>query len=158
MKTCKKEGCENPRFGGGYCKWHQHLRPDYTFAMAKAKQVKTIKPLKRTPIKKKVKVSGEGELFKQIEKELRAKDPDGLLRSQVSGTVIHLPEPANFSHILPKGSYPGYRLYKPNIYVVTKLEHFLWHNRPWTLETKIGWTAKFRLRDKLRLQYHEERK
>lgn len=27
-KTCTKEGCSNPVFGGGYCKWHQGYRAD----------------------------------------------------------------------------------------------------------------------------------
>lgn len=26
MKTCNKDGCSNPVFGGGYCKFHQYLR------------------------------------------------------------------------------------------------------------------------------------
>ena len=35
---CKKEGCNYPRFGGGYCKLHQSLRTD--------KKIKTkIKPV-----------------------------------------------------------------------------------------------------------------
>jgi len=27
-KPCKKEGCNNPRFGKGYCRYHQYLRED----------------------------------------------------------------------------------------------------------------------------------
>lgn len=27
-KECEAEGCSNPRFGGGFCKWHQSLRTD----------------------------------------------------------------------------------------------------------------------------------
>lgn len=27
-KECEAEGCSNPRFGGGFCKWHQRLRTD----------------------------------------------------------------------------------------------------------------------------------
>lgn len=28
MKTCNKENCNNPRFGGGFCRWHQGYRTD----------------------------------------------------------------------------------------------------------------------------------
>lgn len=27
-KICLREECKNPQFGGGYCKWDQHLRED----------------------------------------------------------------------------------------------------------------------------------
>lgn len=27
-KNCEKNGCENPRFGKGFCKFHQYLRTD----------------------------------------------------------------------------------------------------------------------------------
>lgn len=35
-KTCNKEDCNNPRFGGGFCSWHQYLRTD--------KKLKRLKP------------------------------------------------------------------------------------------------------------------
>ena len=28
MKVCNKEDCNNPRFGGGYCRYHQGYRTD----------------------------------------------------------------------------------------------------------------------------------
>ena len=43
-KTCEKEGCNNPQFGGGFCKWHQSLRTD-----------KKPKGLKRTELKRSTK-------------------------------------------------------------------------------------------------------
>jgi len=27
-KSCLADDCENPRFGKGFCKWHQHMRTD----------------------------------------------------------------------------------------------------------------------------------
>lgn len=27
-KVCSCDGCDNPVFGGGYCKWHQNYRTD----------------------------------------------------------------------------------------------------------------------------------
>lgn len=40
-KTCLKEECNNPRFSGGYCLYHQSLRED-----------KKPSQLKRTPLKR----------------------------------------------------------------------------------------------------------
>lgn len=40
-KSCLQNGCNNPRFGGGYCVYHQYNRKD---------KIKTV--LKRTPIRK----------------------------------------------------------------------------------------------------------
>lgn len=41
MKTCMHQSCNYPVFGKGYCRYHQHLRPD--------KKAPTFKP--RTKIK-----------------------------------------------------------------------------------------------------------
>lgn len=45
-KTCLKEECNNPRFGGGYCLYHQYLRGDKKKGTGKG----TIRPKK--PIRK----------------------------------------------------------------------------------------------------------
>lgn len=36
-KTCKKDGCGNPVFGGGYCRYHQQYRTDKTLKRIKNK-------------------------------------------------------------------------------------------------------------------------
>lgn len=41
-KTCIKEGCNNPRFGKGYCKNHQYLRTDLKEKKAPRKRIKPI--------------------------------------------------------------------------------------------------------------------
>ncbi len=41
-KTCNKERCNNPRWGNGFCRWHQYLRND--------KKLNSFKV--RSPIKK----------------------------------------------------------------------------------------------------------
>ena len=42
-KTCLKEGCTNPVFAKGYCKWHQYMRTD---KKSKAKKIpKRLKPV-----------------------------------------------------------------------------------------------------------------
>lgn len=46
-KTCEASNCDNPRFGKGYCKWHQYLRTD---KKPKQKSYNSFKPIsdKRT--------------------------------------------------------------------------------------------------------------
>lgn len=41
-KSCKKEGCNNPRFGKGYCKFHQYLRQDFNKKKAPRKRISPI--------------------------------------------------------------------------------------------------------------------
>lgn len=39
-KTCNKENCNNPRFGGGFCRWHQGYRTDKRLGKEKTSPVK----------------------------------------------------------------------------------------------------------------------
>jgi hypothetical protein len=34
-KTCKSEGCKNPAFSKGFCKWHQNQRTDEKYLLSK---------------------------------------------------------------------------------------------------------------------------
>jgi hypothetical protein len=43
-KTCNHENCNNPVFGGGYCKHHQYLRPH---GVPKPKAIKEIAPMSK---------------------------------------------------------------------------------------------------------------
>ena len=71
------------------------------------------KPLKRTAIKKKRKVTGEKALFQSIAMHL-----DGHSRCFVCNTKIPLLTHHNFAHVLPKGKYPLFRLNKENIAIL----------------------------------------
>lgn len=114
MKTCNKEGCDNPQFGGGYCKWHQSLRDDK-------------KPSKRVSVsnsihnkRKYVKVTprsatGELGLFKSIWKERPQV-------SELSGVKLIF-DIHSFHHLLTKGAFPEARLDKENIVLLTRSEH-----------------------------------
>lgn len=55
-------------------------------------------------------------------------------KSEVSGAKLYPPEHALFvhqgSHLLPKGTYPDYRLDPRNIAMVTPDEHEYWHSTP----------------------------
>lgn len=118
-KQCTHKDCNNPVFGGGYCKFHQWKRTD-----------KKQKPLKKTPIKKVYNVTGENALFIEIWNER-------VHRSFISNQCLERYYDKNpairgtlkwhscFAHVLPKGTYPEYRLYKPNIILVTPYEHWL---------------------------------
>ena len=48
-KPCEYEGCDNPRFSHGFCRWHQASRTDAKWtesqAKAKGKKKKRISPL-----------------------------------------------------------------------------------------------------------------
>lgn len=110
MKTCNKEDCNNPRFGGGYCSWHQSLRTD-----KKPKGLSSKTPIKVKPRK----ATGELEMFKMIWSE----------RPHVCeccSSSLSSFSPICFSHILAKGSYPKFRLLKENVKLVCPTCHNDW--------------------------------
>lgn len=55
-------------------------------------------------------------------------------KSEVSGLPLHPPGHMLFhhqgSHLLPKGTYPSYRLDRRNIVMITPEEHEHWHRTP----------------------------
>lgn len=110
-KICNVPTCNYTVFGGGFCKNHQYHRQDS----------KAPKSLKRIPIKKKYKSTGEKAVFDMIWKE----------RKHVSFlTGLPLPDTFNpqlyismFAHVLSKGKYPRFRLLKENILLLTPTEH-----------------------------------
>ena len=114
MKICNYENCGNNVFGGGYCKFHQYLRKD-----------KKDKPIKRTPINRDYKPTGEGALFDSI---ISTRRPisfiSGLNIKDIDGIINH----NNCHHVLNKKDYEKFRLYDRNIILITKYEHHLIHN------------------------------
>lgn len=61
-KTCTSEGCTRPVFGKGYCKAHQHLRPDF-----KASLIKKAREKKEAKKEKRVKLIELPKLVKQTQ-------------------------------------------------------------------------------------------
>lgn len=120
-KICNHETCTFPVFSHNYCRNHQHLRTD-----DKAQKVRTaittsintkskaIKPKFRQP-------TGELELFKEVWNERPHV-------SELSGDKLYFFDINNFHHLLTKKTYEKFRLYKPNIILLTKAEHFQIHN------------------------------
>lgn len=82
---------------------------------------KAKKPLKRSPIRKKFKKSGELEIFKEIWKERPH-------ICQVTGLPIHEFNVMCFSHVVMKSLAKKLRLDKRNIWLVLPSIHVEWEN------------------------------
>jgi hypothetical protein len=79
------------------------------------------------------KPTGEAALFKEIWEEREHK-------CEVCGTELSEAGPSNFSHLLPKGTYPDYRLDKRNIVIKCLTCHDIWHREgPKNLLYVFGW-------------------
>jgi len=109
-KICKKEGCNNPVFSTGYCKYHQYLRTD-------KKKPKSIQAKRKTP-------TGELNVFMEIYEENQK-----TWVSFLSGRPLYGPKHYlflnQFAHLLSKGKYPKLRLCKDNIWPIHPEEHNL---------------------------------
>lgn len=111
-KTCIHNSCNYPRFGGGFCRYHQSQRTDKKpKALSSGSKVKKSKiiPKRRTP-------TGELEVFKEIWDERPH-------ICEVSGELLKEFDIHMFSHILSKGAYGKYRLNKDNIKLVSPEIH-----------------------------------
>jgi len=102
VKYCKANNCNNPVFGGGYCRFHQWKRKD------------------KNPYRYVRKKTGELEVFEMIWKERAHK-------SFLSGKKLRKFSPTYFAHVLSKAQnkYPKFKLYKKNIILLTPEEHYL---------------------------------
>lgn len=59
---------------------------------------------------------------------------------------------SQFSHILPKGLYPEFRLLKENIVLQTALEHKAWGTKQYTLVDDTDWAWVFEKEEELRIR------
>ena len=75
-------------------------------------------------------------------------------KSIVSGTPLYF-DVQCFAHVLGKGSYPGFKLKKENIVLMTPPEHHVYDARTDLARTIEGFDKVFELADKLRTEYHE---
>lgn len=101
-KRCNADGCDNLRWGKGYCKYHQNLRPDYK------------------PYRYQSKKTGQIEVFLDIWEERQHV-------SFLSGSLLPKFNVSLFAHVLSKAKnkYPEFKLYKKNIILLTPYEHML---------------------------------
>ena len=108
------------------------------------KPERTVKPKKG--LSKVRKATGEAELYDQIWK-------DRPHVSQFSGEKLHEMNVCCFLHVLPKSTYPRFRLEKRNIMLGTFDEHYMQTNIP-----REKWNPSFRkqweeIEDKLKSEY-----
>lgn len=87
-------------------------------------------------LSKKRTVTGEGKLFSEI---IAERSIGGKTYSQVSGELIESPNEFNCHHLLPKGSYPAFRLNKDNIIIISEDEHFDFHNNTAKIKGDPKW-------------------
>lgn len=123
------------------------LKPDPKPVSVKKKP----KPLKRTAMKKKPrKVTGEAAMFNAIWQTR----PNV---SFVSRTILGNEAKAQFfSHVLPKSTYPAFRLNMDNIVLLTAEEHYLWDNGSRDkLRQNPRWDKMFELEQKLKDRYNQ---
>ena len=108
------------------------------------------KALKRTPIKKKFKVTGEMELFEEIAEE-RPWD------CFVTGEQLFELTPTQFMHVLPKAlnKYPKMKLYKDNIVLASNDTHYKWDHTPRSQLIGDGWDRLRKLEAELKARYKE---
>lgn len=120
---------------------------------------KTPKPLKRTAIKKKFKVTGEKNVFEDVLDNIPY---DTETKCFVCGQLIALVMPHNFAHVLSKGKYAKFRLKPENIVLLCHKIiadkdgqgcHYAYDFTPNSELNGEGWEKLFELREKLKEEY-----
>lgn len=148
MKKCLQEGCNYNVFSHKYCKKHQYLRKD--------DNVKD-NTIKKTPLKRNYKPTGEGILFDTIIATREHK-------SFISGIKINNISHSNMAHVLNKKKYPLFRLYEKNIVILHNsypyLEHHLFDNgteeqrEKYAKEYGADWNKLYKLKEELLNEYN----
>lgn len=98
------------------------LRPD---PKPEKQSKKSPKPIKRSPLKKERKVTGERNVFEEIAEERE-------WICFVTGEKLWELKPSQFLHVLPKAlnRFPKYKLYKENVVLASDLVHRMWDFAP----------------------------
>jgi hypothetical protein len=107
------------------------------------------KPLKRSAIKQRKKITGEAALFREIAEERPWVD-------FVTGEPLPFLTPTNFLHVLPKAlnKFPKMKLCPSNIVLGSDKTHFDWDNRPRSeLRKNPMWDKMFELEAQLIDEY-----
>lgn len=132
------------------CGYHYSIAQQ-TKAREKNKDLfKKVHVLRRTRINYKRKKTGELAIFKSIW------DSTENHTSYINGEPIPVFDVSCFAHVLPKGKnkYPLFKLYKKNIVLITKSQHFQWDNG---LRSKLKelpvWNKMFELETELKDEY-----
>lgn len=142
--TYKKEICKGSETFKG-CEKDKYIvnRTKKLCSDCNSKRLKKSKSVQKTE-------KGELQLFIQIWNERTR-------ISEVSGKPLGQFNICYFSHILPKGKYPAFRLRKENIILKTVQEHFDWHSKAESdLIKKEMWIPIFEKRNELLVKYNLE--
>jgi hypothetical protein len=88
-KQCSQVDCTRPVFGKGFCKVHQHLRPDFKASIIKRSREK--KEVKKEKVKTLTTASLDNKLWKVFSEyiRLRDSDPNGYCRCFTCGNIRH---------------------------------------------------------------------
>ena len=97
---------------------------------------------KASTLSTKRKATGEKEVFKEIWDERPHE-------CYICGVFINEARAINFSHALPKGKFPEFRLRKDNIFIKCAECHMRWHTWGKELRTSAKWGKFFTRYDKL---------
>jgi hypothetical protein len=100
--------------------------------------------LKKSTFTKKRKATGEKEVFRRIWDAA-----DGNAKCLTCGVHISEGRAINFSHLLPKGKYPEYRLDERNIVLQCDRCHMKWHNYGNEMREVKRWSTFFSKYDDL---------
>ena len=143
---CTHPNCYRKANSKGFCPRHrpQPIKGDRT-----VKAVLT--NLKKQAIQRKRKVTGEGELFKEIAQER----PHICF---VTGTpILHITH-WNFLHVVSKGSNPALRLLKENIVLGQRWVHDIYDNGDRAkLEKYEGYHKMIEIHDRLIREYYDSK-
>lgn len=109
------------------------------------------KPLKRTPLKKVKKKTGEKEIFESI-----AESREWVCF--VTGEKLYELKPTQFGHVLPKAlnKYPHFKLKPENIVLLSDWAHYQWDfGVRYELKKDPRWDKMFKLEAELKTEYKQ---
>ena len=130
---------------------------EYIFSHGRCKSCASRSYAKRSVNHKKKEPTGEKGMFDEIWNERPH-------ISFVSGADLEVYSPSGrfpnlfyncFSHMLPKGRYERFRLFKRNVILITPQEHLDWHSmsKDRLIEKDNRWIKVFELYDTLKEEY-----
>jgi hypothetical protein len=118
------------------------IKGDDSAIIDKLKEKGLVRKASTLPAKRKP--TGEKEVFRRIWDAA-----DGNAKCLTCGVHIHEGKAINFSHLLPKGKYPEYRLDERNIVLQCGDCHSRWHNYGSEMRESKKWRGFFKRYDNL---------
>jgi hypothetical protein len=135
-KSCNFIGCKYRRFGGGYCKNHQYVRP-----LKKPKEIKKRKPIRKVS-KNQQAILGERANLTKKDRLFFAEiwEERDHVDFETGAPIYGEPLTLYFHHVLAKRptAYPQFRYEKWNIIIVNGDTHTLAEANKWKKIPKIA--------------------